>query len=220
MLNAGLGVVFTAVGAVFLIVKKAAVLSLVANIGYDSGMITVVVILGICLLATTVLFTAPSVSLEGKTIWIVKSMPVSEKDILKAKLNLHIRLAAPPMILASFAAAFVFTPSLANLVLMIVAPVFYVMLSANIGLICNLKVPNLDWVNETQVVKQSISVLLSMLFNFLLVLIPGVLYFVLPSVSGASLIFMLAYTLLLILGWRLTQKWIFTKGAKVFQGLG
>jgi len=220
MLNDGLGVVFTAIGAIFLIVKKIAVLALVDKIGYDSGMITVVVIFGICFLATTVLFTAPSVSLEGKTIWIVKSMPVSEKDILKAKLNLHIRLAAPPMILASFAAAYVFTPSWANLIIMIVAPVFYVMLSANIGLICNLKIPNLDWVNETQVVKQSISVLLAMLFNFLLVLIPGVLYFALLSGSGASLIFMLGYTLLLILGWRLTQRWIATKGAAIFQGLG
>lgn len=220
MLNAGLGIIFIAIGAVFLIIKKAAVLELIDKLNYGGEMIPAVVVFGICLLATTVLFTAPSVSLEGKTIWIVKSMPVSEKDILQAKLNLHIRLAAPPIILASLAAAYVFAPSIENVLIMLIAPVFYVMLSANIGLICNLKVPNLDWVNETQVVKQSISVLLAMLFSFLLVAIPGVLYLTLLSGSGATFVFMLGYTLLLILGWRLTQKWIDTKGAAIFQGLG
>lgn len=220
ILNAGLGVIFIAIAAVALVIKKTDVLKLVAQAGFDSGTVAAAIVFGLCLMSSVVLFTAPSVSLEGKTLWIIKSLPLSEKDILSAKLKLHIYLSVPSMLLACAAAVYVFTPSATNALIMLLAPVFYLMLSANIGLICNLKAPNLDWVNETQVVKQSISVLLAMLFSFLVVLIPGGLYFLLLKVNDLSTPFMLGYTLLLLLGWRFSQKWIFTKGAEIFKGLG
>lgn len=220
ILNAGLGVIFIAIAAVALIIKKTYILTLFAQSGFDSGAIPTILVLGLCLMTSVVLFTAPSISLEGKAIWIVKSLPILSKDILKAKLNLHIYLTVIPVILASAAAIYVFTPSALNAIAMLLAPVFFVMLSANIGLICNLKSPNLDWINETQVVKQSISVLLTMLFNALLVLIPGALYFVLPLGNGATGLFVVVYTLILILAWFLTQRWIFTKGADIFETLG
>ena len=220
ILNAGLGVIFIAIAAVALVIKKTDILVLVAQTGYDSTTVIAAIVFGLCLMSSVILFTAPSVSLEGKTLWIVKSLPISEKEILKAKLKLHIYLTVPAIILASAAATYVFRPSAEAVLVIFIAPVLNIMLSANIGLICNLKAPNLDWVNETQVVKQSVSVLLAMLFGFLLVLIPGGLYFLLVSGSAWSMLFMLGYSLLLLLGWRFSQRWIFTRGAEIFQGLG
>ncbi|MBP8639641.1 MAG: hypothetical protein KBI01_01885 [Oscillospiraceae bacterium] len=216
ILNAGLGVIFIAVAAVALVIKKSYILELVAQTGFDSGTVIAAVIFGLCLMSSVVLFTAPSVSLEGKTIWIVKSLPLSEQEILKAKLKLHIYLSIPSTILAASAAAYVFNPSVEKVLIMLLTPVLYLMFSANIGLICNLKSPNLDWVNETQVVKQSVSVLLAMLFNFLSVLIPGGLYFLLRPEGTLVVAYLLGYTLLLLLGWSFSQKWIFTKGANIF----
>lgn len=220
ILNAGLGVIFIAIAAVALVIKKADILTLVAQTGYDSATVTAAIVFGLCLMSSVILFTAPSVSLEGKTIWIIKSLPITEQEILNAKLNLHIYLTVPAIILAAAAATYVITPSTEDALIMFIAPVLNIMLSANIGLICNLKAPNLDWVNETQVVKQSVSVLLAMLFAFLLVLFPGGLYFLLVVGSAWSTLFMLGYILLLILGWRFSRRWIFTKGAEIFQGLG
>ena len=220
ILNAGLGVVFIAIAAVALIIKKAYILGLLAQIGYDSGTVAAVLVFIICLMSSVILFTAPSVSLEGKTLWIVKSLPISEKEILKAKLNLHIYLALPSILLASLAAVYVLEPTTAEAVVMLLAPAFFAMLSANVGLICNLKSPSFDWVNETQVVKQSVSVLLAMLFSSMLVLIPGGIYFALFLGKESVIPYMPLYTLLLIIGWRLTRTWIYTKGAVIFEGLG
>ncbi len=219
ILNAGLGVVFIAIGAVALVIKKAYILGLLAQIGYDSSTVAAVFVFIICLMSSVILFTAPSVSLEGKTLWIVKSLPISEKEILQAKLNLHIYLSLPSILLASLAAVYVLQPSAVETAVIFLAPAFFLMLSANIGLICNLKSPSFDWVNETQVVKQSMSVLLSMLFSSILVLVPGGVYFGLLTGKSFTIPYMLIYTLLLVVLWKVTGTWIYKKGANIFEGL-
>jgi len=219
IMNAGLGVVFIVVAAVAAVIKKSAILALAAQMGFNGELASAVAVFGLCLLSCTVLFTAPSVSLEGKTLWIVKSLPAATNDVLKAKLHLHIYVTVPAIILAAAAAIYVIFPSILNIAAIIAAPVLFVMLTANIGLICNLKSPKFDWVNETQVIKQSMSVLLSMLFNFLIVALPGVLYFVVLGGNFSATVFLLAYTLLLGIGWLISQKWIKTKGAEIFEGL-
>lgn len=219
ILNAGLGVIFIVVAAVALVIKKSVILALMAQLGFGGGTACAAAIFALCLMCTTVLFTAPSVSLEGKSLWIVKSLPVSSKDVLNAKLHLHIYVTAPAIFLAAATAIYVIVPSIPDAAILFFAPVFFVMLSANIGLICNLKSPKFDWINETQVVKQSMSVLIAMLLSSLLVIIPGVLFFVVFGGMISSTLFMAIYTLLLIAGWFLSQKWILTRGAEIFDGL-
>ena len=43
-----------------------------------------------CLMASTNYITAPSISLEGRTLWILRSLPVSAWDVLVSKLMLHL----------------------------------------------------------------------------------------------------------------------------------
>jgi ABC-2 type transport system permease protein len=220
ILNAGLGVIFIVVAAVALVIKKDTILALAAQMGIGGATVSAAAVFALCLLCTTVLFTAPSVSLEGKSLWIVKSLPISAKDILNAKLHLHIYVTAPAIFLAAAAAVYVIVPSIQDAAIVLCAPVFYVMLSANIGLICNLKSPRFDWINETQVIKQSMSVLMAMLISSLLVIIPGVLYFVALGAMVSTTLFMVVYTLVLIIGWFISRKWILTMGAEIFDGLG
>jgi ABC-2 type transport system permease protein len=218
ILNSGLGVIFIIVAAVALIIKKADIMKVITQLGADKGIAVSVFVLGLCLLAGTILLSAPSVSLEGKTVWILKSLPIPTEDILKAKLQLHIRLALPAIFLACVSSALVLTPSAISTVCLFLAPVFFVMLSANIGLICNLKHPNFDWINETQVIKQSISVLLSMLFCTLLALVPGALY--LAAFSGLMPeYFLIFYTVFLAVGWRISYRWIMKNGVFLFDNL-
>lgn len=220
ILNAGLGVVFITIAAVALVIKKAYILGLMAQIGYGKDTLAAFFVFALCLMSSVILFTAPSISLEGKTLWIIKSLPISEEKILKAKLDLHIYLSLPAVLLASLAAIYVLEPSISAAVVILLAPSFFIMLSANVGLICNLKSPNFDWVNETQVVKQSMSVLFAMLFSSILVLVPGGIYIALFAGKTSLIPYMPIYTLLLIIAWRLTRSWIYTRGAVIFQGLG
>ncbi len=220
ILNAGLGVIFILIAGVALLIKRSLVLQLIAQLGADGSLISVVIVLGLCLMVSTVLFTAPSVSLEGKTLWIVKSLPVTPQDLLRAKLRLHIYITAPVTVICSAAAAFVFSVSVYDSLIMLVAPFFYVLLSANIGLICNLHNVNLNWVNQTQVIKQSMAVFAAMLLSALVVLLPGGVYLLLFADGAHYVPFMSGYTVLLIVLWRLTQGWILTKGADKFDALG
>lgn len=219
ILNSGLGILFILIAAVALVVKKTDILKVISQINTKNGIVVTVFALGLCLLASTILLTSPSVSLEGKSLWIVKSLPIPTRDILKAKLRLHIRITLPVIFLVGVSSVYVLTPSLLSTVCLILAPIFFVMLTANIGLICNLYHPNFDWINETQVIKQSISVILAMLFSTLSVIVPGVLYLVLFE-GWMSEYFLVVYTLLLIIGWKVTHNWIMNKGSAVFESLG
>jgi len=218
ILNAGLGVIFILIAAGALIIKKDVILTLLAQMNFGAGSLPALLVLAICLMSSTVLFTAPSVSLEGRSIWIIKSLPVMPQEALKAKLRLHIYITAPSIIIASAAGAYVFASSLFDILILLIAPLAYLMLSANVGLICNLHSVNLNWVNETQVVKQSASVIVAMLANSLIVILPGALY--LLVLSGLTIPFMAGFTLLLIIGWRLSYAWILTKGAERFDVIG
>ena len=47
------------------------------------------------------LMAAPSVSLEGRTIWLVQSLPVRPWQVLRAKLQLQLVLTAVPALIAA-----------------------------------------------------------------------------------------------------------------------
>lgn len=99
LLNAGLGLVFLVVAAVFAVYQKQKLSAFLMLLGWD---MTAAVFCGIaCMMLCMVIFTAPSVSLEANTLWQLRSMPVSSKDILKAKWKLQIVWSALPLLLIS-----------------------------------------------------------------------------------------------------------------------
>ncbi|NLH00600.1 MAG: hypothetical protein GX488_01650, partial [Clostridiales bacterium] len=218
ILNAGLGVLFILAAAIALIIKKADLLLFIGQLGLELNEVSTFLTLGICLLASTILFTAPSVSLEGKTLWILKSLPVRTKDVLNAKLNLHRCMSLPAVFAVSIVSAVILSVPVRLSLPLIAAPFLFVNLSAQIGLICNINHPNFDWVNETQVVKQSLSVILSMLISGAAVLIPGAVYFLLSRKINTEL-FLYAYTALLAAASAFCGKWLNTKGAEKFDEL-
>lgn len=91
MLNAGLGLVFELVLAVLAVVKRRELLGALTAIPELYAAAAPILLLACMMVSGMVFFTASSVSLEGKSYWIVRSMPVETKKILQAKLNLSIR---------------------------------------------------------------------------------------------------------------------------------
>lgn len=119
------------------------------------------------------LVTAPSVSVEGRSLWILKSLPVSFREIAKGKIILHLIITMP----LTFAALTFFAVSMgvgffeyaAVLLLLLSFCVF----SALVGLIINLYFPKLEWKSQTQAVKQSSSVLITMVITMAAVVLAG-----------------------------------------------
>ncbi|GEM_PF-67252 len=117
----------------------------------------------LCMLIGMNTYSSASVSLEGRSIWQIKTMPVRSEDILRAKLMCHLLVAIPPVVLLSVVAAIVLEihPVL-WLIGTIVAMMFGVFM-AEAGLVLNLKYPVLDWTNEMIPVKNSKPVMILML---------------------------------------------------------
>lgn len=109
--------------------------------------------------------TTPSPSLEGKSDWILKSMPVSQKTICKGKIGLSLLLNLLPGLLAVIGGFISLRANVAEFFtgcLMLCAMCLF---SAVYGMRCGLKYCRTDWKNEIEVVKQGRAVSMYLLPN-------------------------------------------------------
>lgn len=99
---------------------------------------------------------APSVSLEGKNLWLAQSLPVTPWQVLRAKLKVQLALTAIPALvpLACMALVLPLTPALP---LIFVTALSYIVFSACLGLTLGVMRANLTWTNELAPVKQSLA---------------------------------------------------------------
>ena len=112
---------------------------------------------------------APSISLEGKNFWIIKSLPVDEGTILLAKLCVHLTVTIPLLLVNCVLAGFTLQLRIADCAVLFVLCALFAVLSGLTGLILNLYFHRFDFYNDTQVVKNSASVLLTLLTMTILV---------------------------------------------------
>jgi ABC-2 type transport system permease protein len=106
MMNGALGVVFTIAFAGVVVIKSELLFKMFAqipNFGEYLGPFTCIIL---CVLATTNIITAPSVSLEGKNLWISQSSPIDSGDVLISKINMHLIVCLPSIILAALACVY------------------------------------------------------------------------------------------------------------------
>jgi ABC-2 type transport system permease protein len=153
---------------VFAISIKGDVSSL-AGFNYDE---LIPFILGMALAMSSTTYVA--ISFEGKQWWLSLTLPVKASTIYASKIVMSMIVSLPSQLIASIILASILPHSIVGYILLFVVPVIYSLLSAVVGLRINMAFPKFDWVNETEVIKQSGSGLFSMLVGFV-VAIPPVL---------------------------------------------
>lgn len=173
----------------------------------------------VCTIAAMNFITAPSVSLEGGTLWLLQSLPVAPQQVLRVKVELQLLLTLPgAWFCAGCAMAALRIPAGQGLLVLAVLAAF-VWLTAQMGLALGLCLPNLHWVSEAAVVKQSAASMLAMFGGWLLA--GGVLFLPLTlldyavpplAAQGACLAALLGLDLLL-------HRWLCTCGAARFAAL-
>ena len=124
--------------------------------------------------------TTGSINIEGKTFWIIKSLPVDYKKYMRIKLLFSYFITIPASLVASTIAIIFYHESILDIVFAYLIPFFYVLLNALIGLIVAIKHPKIKWNNETEAVKNAASVLIAMLINFGCSILMGGILIVLP----------------------------------------
>ena len=172
-----------------------------------------VLLVNFCIASTCI--SCVSISLEGKSFWLLQTLPIPTNQIFLAKLFIPIMIVSPAILISAIFAGIMFQSVITTLVLFAIAFLFLLITDVS-GLMINLWLPKLNWENETQVVKQSLSLLLSMIFNIIMAVIPIVIYLVFnTSILLTMMISLIIYVLLLIIFTCL----LFTVGKKMFNKL-
>lgn len=219
LLNCGIILVFLIVGAAALILFRRDVTAFTAMLGLSGDAAAVAAGACAAFMCGMMAFTTPAVSLEGRSLWIVRSAPVTGQEVLYAKLYLHLSATYPPMVLFLAACLWVFRPTFWGAAVMCAVPLLYVWLMGNIGLIENLRRPDFDWVDESKPVKQDLPVLITMLLGWLLVGGAAALYLLAASAWVGLLPYAAVCAVLELLAALLTARWLRTRGAARFDAL-
>lgn len=175
MLNCGLGVLIMPVLAVAILIKGKMVADLLGSV-FGPEAAVFLICLGLGAVASMNDMAAPSVSLEGKNLWILQSMPIDPVKVLMAKLSVQLLLTEIPMILVILASLIVLELTPVQMILMVLYSLLFGLMMALIDLTIGLKFPNLTWTNEMVPVKQSFSIFVALFGGWILVAAMGGLY--------------------------------------------
>ncbi len=124
------------------------------NVYFDTAALLPYFFAGVFCMMTT---TSTAISMEGKQVWIVKSLPISTKALLDSKILLNLSLMLPFYLLGEVFLVLAVKPTPLALIQMLVIPALITVLSVVLGITVNLKFHSFSWEKEEQVVKQSVS---------------------------------------------------------------
>lgn len=203
LLNAGLGAVLMVLAGVFLLVGGNRFSDIIPALSEELGLsltgdhtVMLFVALSFLLSASTDI-SAPSVSLEGPRIWIPLTIPVKHSTVLLSKTLAHMIVITPPTLFFSLCAVIAAKPSPLTAIWVFLLPFLFNAVTAFVGTLTGVRFPKLDWVDEAIAVKQSMSVLFTMLIMLGATILTGGLWLALtlllpPAASGAVMVLLLS----------------------------
>lgn len=112
--------------------------------------------------------TAVSISMEGKNLWILQTLPLSMRMLGLAKILVNLTLAIPALLLSCL---FLALGGWKTGIMTVTEPLCHILFSAVFGLWMNRVLPRLDWKGEAEVVKRGGALFLTMLAGMCTVLL-------------------------------------------------
>lgn len=219
MLNCGLGILMLPAAGIALLIKGGALAQLLDGVfGAGADIVPVLLSAALCLLASMNDMAAPSVSLEGRQLWLAQSLPVVPWQVLRAKLDVQLVLTGVPVLFCALCMVITLPGGALEKVLLVVVALLYTLLSALAALALGLKMPNLTWTNETTPIKQSGCVMLSLFANWAYAVVLGGLYFLCGNVLSAAA-YLAIFAVVTAAGSALLLRWVKQRGTRIFAAL-
>ncbi|MEK4744828.1 MULTISPECIES: putative ABC transporter permease subunit [unclassified Bacillus (in: firmicutes)] len=119
--------------------------------------------------------TCVSLSLEGKNVWIIKSLPITPKMIYDSKILVNLSLSIPASLISAVLLIIGLKLDVWSSILIVITPIAYSFFSAVWGIFINNRFGYYDWVSETQIVKQSVGSFVGMFGGLITAVIPAFL---------------------------------------------
>lgn len=220
-LNTGLGILFMLIAAVALVIWHNSVLSFVSLL--EEGGMGYLVPLGVTVIISLLVsmngISAPSVSLEGKNLWIVQSLPVSAWEVLRSKILFCFALSAVPAVILAVTCCIVPLIRLSLLPLLLIFILLNCILQAETGLIFNLLHPSLKWTNEATCVKNGLATYLALFSGWGATAVFGFVYYKFLSLVMSFALYLSVFTVIYALIALFETLWLKKKGTGIFQYL-
>lgn len=186
------------------------------GVDLDKNVLAGLMAIVFCGMVAMTIISCCSVSLEGKQFWLLKSSPVNEKNLLTVKALLQIVVVEPFILVSSMLLAVKLKFDFAQLLLVFGLPTILNLICSFGGVLLNLFFPSFDWEDETKVVKQSLSTLLTMVGGMILTVLGVVLYALVGLSFRLTLIITIAVYLFVL---AIILLLLYTKGIKRYREL-
>lgn len=168
-------------------------------------------------MAAMTITTPVTISFEGKKFWILRSLPIRSGDILAVKLAMSILLFVPIQLICSIAVALRLGLGPVETIGMALVPASLNMAVSGAGLIINILLPKMEWRTEAEIVKQSLSVLLTVFLGFGMVALTPILYLIIFSQFGGITVAAYVVTGIYLLIFAVEFLILTTTGKKLFE---
>lgn len=215
VLNTIIGPVILGVLAIGVVLLGQEKLSLMLQLSSSTDMfnmqITLMIIFCIMLSCTT----NSSISLEGKNIWILKSSPIREIDIFKSKIFMNLLLVLPMSLISFFIISIKLKFNLKYIFIMSMMIILCSIFTSLYGLYINLMYPKLDFINDIEIVKRSLSTMLTILSSMAYMGVAVGMYYILKIDDFNN--FLIIITFIIGVLDLILLKLIKTKGIEMFK---
>ncbi|MEG1743547.1 MAG: hypothetical protein RR246_05210, partial [Clostridia bacterium] len=136
LLNSASGALMLVVFTIMFVSQKGMQDSLTGLLGASGlGLVVSISAIFACTMTST---TSSAISLEGKTLWIYKSAPVTVLTIFKSKICVNIIINTPLSFIYTTVLSIVFKIPLANAILTTLLPIICIVFTSILGLLINL----------------------------------------------------------------------------------
>lgn len=216
LMNGAFGVLAMPACAIVLLIKAKDIKPLLELV--PSKWLAIIAFVCVAVLSSMNSLSAPSISLEGKNFWIIRSLPVNSYAVINSKITLHELFTIPPAMITGIAVCYSLGLDWSTSVNVLAADFIFIVLMAQVGVALNLKMPKLDWVNETQAVKNSIPVLITIFGGWFAAVVLGGIYFILRNMIDVQT-YLVALLVALALLTRLLGNWLRGRGVELFEAI-
>lgn len=219
MLNCGLGILFIPAAGVLILLKGGEFMNALDTVFTQAPYTSAVLVcLMICLLTSMIDLAVPSVSLEGKSIWIPRSLPVSAKAVLRAKACAQLILTGIPVAFAAICAVWVIHAPVYIKALCVLSALVFTFFAAMWGMFLGVRMANLNWISEMSVIKQSAAVMIILFGTWVICTAFGAFWLLFAYPIGAAAFLSLFSVIFGMAGVYLLH-WLDTKGTELFSSL-
>ena len=205
LLNSSIGVIFQIVAAIAILVQSANISDTLLQVEAELGISGIINYLApilaaaIALISSTTTMSASALSLEGKSFYIIKSMPLRASEVMIAKTAPQVIITVPVSILSMILVSCAFSFGIVEILLSVLFVTLSAMVFAVFGTVINTAFPKFNFENEAQVVKQSLAMTVVLFSQMIFGVLLSVASFALAIILGGVIALLLLNMLLAVI---------------------